>query len=265
MQKIYLAVVAYGSVESLWAQSLLRLVQELKMPIEVVWNVGDSLVSRSRNTVTAHFLSTDCTDLVFIDTDIGFTPEQFLRLCQHDVDIVGGFYPKKQEGEVAWVCNALANKPILENGLQQMLYIGTGFMRIRRRVFDRMIGRYPELEYTADGSGLVEHDFWKVGVYQYADKSRRYLSEDWMFCQLAMDMGFTIWGDTQIMLQHVGKITYPTTLQLEGIRKANEAYDQRVKGLGPVGQDGSPGTAVSPAAPPADRESTPLVTQETRH
>jgi hypothetical protein len=258
MQKVYLACVAYGAVEPLWVQSLLRLVHDARVKIEVVWNVGDSLVSRSRNTVTAHFLTTDCTDLVFIDTDIGFS-----RLCQHDEDIVAGFYPKKQDGPVQWVCNALPGSPITESGLQEQLYMGTGFMRIRRRVFDQLIGRYPELEYVADGSGKREWDFWKVGVYQYADKTRRYLSEDWMFCQFARDLGFKIYGDTHIMLQHVGKLTYPTAMQLEAIKIANEAYD-RNKNLDPVGQDGPPQGIVSPSVPSADREISPPVVMEAR-
>lgn len=257
MQKIYLAVVAYGGVEPLWVQSLCDLIVRAgKLPIHVVWNPGDSLVSRSRNTITAHFLKSDCTDLLFIDTDIGFTPEQVHRLCQHDVDIVAGFYPKKGEGPVQWVCNGFETpSPIQPDGLQKLRYMGTGFMRIRRRVFDQMIGRYPEIEFIADETKEKHHDFWGVGVYTYKDGSKRYLSEDWMFCQRALDMGFDVFGDTQIMLRHVGKLTFPNIAQMEQIRAANE------KAAAPISASCEADGRTVDDSPPSlsDRTSSPLV------
>ena len=260
--KIYLAVVAYGSVECLWVQSLIKLIESSKIPLEIAWNVGDSLVSRSRNTITAAFLKSDCTDLLFIDTDIGFEPEHVARLCQHDRDIVAGYYPKKQEGTVNWVCNARPDgSPVGEDGLQDLLYAGTGFMRIRRRVFDQMIGAFgKQIGYVADDSKAAEHDFWGVGVYTYADGTRRYLSEDWMFCQRALDLGFKVWGDTHIMLHHVGKMTFPNKAQMDEIRGKNVEYDAKRKQHSPSGGGGQEFADSSSAT--SDRITQPVTSEQ---
>lgn len=167
-------------------------------------NVGDSLVSRSRNVLAAEFLKTDCTHLLFIDTDLIFSPDHVARLVSHDKDIVCGLYPKKQR-KLAWVCNMIAGEEANENGLQRIKYAGTGFLMIHRRVFESMIAAHPEIAYNPDAEEEgSKWDLFPVGVYK-----KRYLSEDWFFCQRALDLGFDVWADTRVILKHVGEMIYP--------------------------------------------------------
>ena len=62
----------------------------------------------------------------------------------------------------------------------------TGFMCIKRQVFDRLIAAYPELQYVPDWpkgtypEGGVHYRFFDVMV---DPESRRYLSEDYGFCR----------------------------------------------------------------------------------
>lgn len=216
--KLFIGLPVYGAMDAQFAQCLINL--HLDPPCDeflVCPNLGDSLVSRSRNTITANFLATDATHLLFLDSDLIFSPEHVKRIVTHDVEIVGGFYPKKCEGPLQWVCNAMDGEKIepLENGLQRVKYVGTGFMLVKREVFTKMIERYPEIQFKADQTGRVEHDFWSVGVHQFQDGSRRYLSEDWYFCQRWIDMGGEIWGDTKIIARHVGHAVYPLKTQQE--------------------------------------------------
>jgi hypothetical protein len=171
---------------------------------------GDSLVSRARNTLTASFLASDCTHLLFIDTDLIFSGEQIARLLDHQVPIVGGFYPKKQDGPLAWVCNAHPHFPPPDEatGLQSLRYIGTGFLLVERSVFTRMIEAHPQIAYTADQTARPEHDLWPVGVHD-----GRYLSEDWAFCQRALDLGIPVLGDTRVILKHIGTAVFPLQSQ----------------------------------------------------
>ena len=213
--KVFIALPVYGGVDVHFMQSLIKMINDAPCDMMMRMNPGDSLVSRSRNTLTADFLESDATHLLFIDSDLIFSGEQIARIMAHTEDIVGGFYPKKQEGPVNWVCNGcLQETAVREDGLQEVRYMGTGFLRVSRRVFERMIEIYGEtLKFKPDHHERTEHDFWSVGTYQYPDGSRRYLSEDWYFCQRALDAGFTVWGDTRIVLKHVGTAIYPLRSQ----------------------------------------------------
>jgi len=216
---LFIAVPVYGGVEPLFLQCLMRFFGKPTVNCGIRTLAGDSLVSRARNTLTADFLETDFTDLLFIDSDLVFTPQHIARLMSHDADVVGGFYPKKQQGDVAWVCNALDTKSEIQpDGLIPVRYIGTGFLRVRRRVFERMAAECGDMiQYRADSTGRLEHDFWQVGAYRYPDGTARYLSEDWFFCQRWLDLGGKVFGDTKIVLSHVGQAVYPLATQLEKI------------------------------------------------
>lgn len=241
-RKLFLALPVYGGLEVFFTQSLIKLLNDPPCELMVRMNPGDSLVARARNTLTADFLESDATHLLFIDSDLIFSGEQVLRILNHPEDVVGGFYPKKQEGPLQWVCNATTepNAPRAD-GLQEVRYMGTGFLRIHRRVFERMIEVFgTQIQYRADHTGRIEHDFWSVGTYEYPDGSRRYLSEDWFFCQRALDFGFKVWGDTRIVLKHVGQAIYPLQTQQAEILSS------------PTAGNGTPGAdAIRPSSAPA--------------
>jgi hypothetical protein len=56
---------------------------------------SESLVTRARNELVAAFMATDCTHLVFIDADIEFRIDDFLRLYAGQKDVMAGTYPRK--------------------------------------------------------------------------------------------------------------------------------------------------------------------------
>jgi FkbM family methyltransferase len=206
--KLFVGLPCYQDMPAVFVRCLASLIQNPPCSLQVKLAIGDSLVSRARNSLTADFLASDCTHLLFIDTDLIFSSEHISRLLSHSVAIVGGFYPKKQDGDLAWVCNALLENhpPETAAGLQQLRYIGTGFMLVEREVFERMIDG--TIAYRADHTGRDEHDFWRVGVYQ-----GRYLSEDWFFCQRALDLGYHVYGDTRVILKHWGSTSFPLKSQ----------------------------------------------------
>src|SRR5215467_9847971 len=56
------------------------------------FRVGDSDLARARNAIIGHFLKSDCTDLVMIDSDISWPPGAMTRLVSHKKDFVAGAY-----------------------------------------------------------------------------------------------------------------------------------------------------------------------------
>jgi hypothetical protein len=233
--KVFVGVPIYGGVQAFFMQSLMRLQADAPCSLEIAPLVGDSLVSRARNSLTKRFLESDCTHLLFIDSDLIFSGEHIERLLSHQKPVVAGFYPKKKEGSLEWVCNrSLAPSEIDANGLQEVRYMGTGFMMVEREAILRMIAAYPDTAYTNDDTNKTEWDLWPVGVHSESEgiainiklgkyrlnwrwtwkkKLTRYLSEDWFFCQRWLDMGGRVYGDTKVILKHVGQAVYPLQSQ----------------------------------------------------
>jgi hypothetical protein len=214
--KLFIALPVYAEVNALFLQCLLKLLNDPPCHIELRMNPGDSLVCRARNSLTWDFLESDCSQLLFLDTDLLFSPEHVARIMRHQEPVVGGLYPKKQDGKVAWVCNACAAETVVRpDGLQEVRYAGTGFLRVAREVFERMILAYGEqIRYTPDHApDQLQYDFWSVGTYRYPDGFRRYLSEDWYFCQRWLDLGGKVWLDTRTVLKHVGQAVFPLRSQ----------------------------------------------------
>ncbi len=216
--KLFIGLPIYKEVPAYFVQCLLALQVNKPCDIEVHLSQGDG-IARARNALTADFLKSDCTHLLFIDSDLLFSSEHIARLLSHDVPLVGGMYPKKQEGPIEWVFNTLPGTPApMPDGLLRVRYIGTGFLLIARKVFEMMISYYPALEYRADyGDRGVQHDFWSMGVYVYPDGTCRYLSEDWYFCQRWLDMGLDVLADTKTILRHVGPAVFPLKCQEAGL------------------------------------------------
>jgi hypothetical protein len=217
-KKVFVAVPVYRELSVEFVTCWLKLVQDRDLPFELsgYFLQGESLIPRARNRLTADFLATDCTHLLFIDCDLIFRVEDVERLATHDEAIVSGFYPIKWDGKLLFAGRALNDlPPVGERGLLPLRYIGSGFLLVRRDVFEKMIAAYgDEISYRCYHTERPEHDFWRVGVYRQGQgQPGRYLSEDYYFCQRALDLGFKVYGDTQVILKHIGPIAYPAKSQ----------------------------------------------------
>jgi hypothetical protein len=97
---------------------------------------GRSRVAHPRNTLVAFFLKTNCTHLAFIDADMEFPPDAIQRLLSHSRDVLAGAYTKKKH-EVEWCHSPPIDTPDA-SGLLEVNCAGTGFMVIRRSVFEHI-------------------------------------------------------------------------------------------------------------------------------
>jgi hypothetical protein len=222
-----------GQVTSGFATSMLALTNELwRLGVQGSVRIlsGESLVTRARNEAVAHFLAQkQHTHLFWIDADIGFTPDQALRLLLADRDVVTGVYPLKRidwTGDIPagltqeqFLTRALrypvnshagAHLEIDTDGFLEVTEAPTGFMCIRRAVLETMIARMPELQYTPDAPpdsplhGYC-HRFFDVMVER---ETGRYLSEDYAFCRRWRDLGGRVYVDARSKLAHHGSYTY---------------------------------------------------------
>lgn len=221
---IFLGVPVYGNPDRFFVQSLLGLLGNVPagMSITVRPLYGDSLIPRARNTLTAQFLASDCTHLLFLDSDLSFSPELIARLVAHDLPVVGGMYAKKgdNDGLPEWVVVGLPGEQPDAQGLQRVRYTGTGALLIKRGVFQRLKVQADSYRPVgADRGGAVwEWNFWPVGVFKVAYEAQPvYLSEDWGFCELCGRAGIPVVVDTRAVFMHFGVEGFPNRAQRENM------------------------------------------------
>lgn len=202
MDKVFLGTPVYREVPVQFILNVRSMIDR-KLITAFGSQIGDSLVSRARNNLTYEFLKTDCDYLLQIDSDIVFNEEHIVRIKSHDVPIVGGIYPVKEK-ETRWCLNKFKYNIQNNSELLSVAETGTGFLLVHRDVFEAIRDDDPAREYVCDHDGEIKYDYWRVGV-----KNRRYLSEDWWFCQDAREAGFDILVDTKIILGHIGNVVYP--------------------------------------------------------
>lgn len=192
---------------------------------------NDALITRSRATLVGKFLDDHrASHLLFIDSDIAFDPEQFVRLFRADKDFAAAMYPIKEfdwnrlplrhaKGEsflnaglnyVGTLCTGSDLK--VESDFATARYAGAGFQLIKRCVLERMIAAYPELKYSKIHAQTTEAPS-KDNLYALFDpfvdkETGEYLSEDYAFCKRYRDIGGEIWLDLKSKLTHVGANDY---------------------------------------------------------
>lgn len=250
-KKIFLASPMYGGMcHGVFTNSgidLAKICEEHKIPLQKIFLFNESLITRARNYLADAFLRSDATHLVFVDSDIGYKPADLVKLvelCDEEkMPIVCGPYPKKQ---IAWekVREAAKrgyadNNPndlamfgpdfvlnLVDNGASNIRLDmpfevkegGTGFMCIHRSVFEKFEEAYPELKYTPDHA-RTQHFDGSRDITAFFDcvidpESKRYLSEDYMFCQYARKIGISIWMCPWMELKHFGSYMFEGSLAL---------------------------------------------------
>lgn len=170
--------------------------------------VNESLISRARNTLTAKFLDMpDATHLFFVDADIGWEPWHLLVLLNRNVDVIGGLYPMKTM-PIKWVVNGFEGAEEGPDGLQEVSKAGTGFLLMKKQVFEKM-NSHPAVKQYKNDIGLdPKYDKYLKTYFDTAVRQNRYYSEDWTFCENWRDLGGRIWVDKRVLLRHSGSYVF---------------------------------------------------------
>ena len=155
-----------GQVSTLYVNSIFALQRAVRslsnVRLKIELRDGDALITRARANLMTSFLDDPtATHLLFIDADIGFTPDQVFRLIESAADVVAGVYPikrvnweKAQRAFAAGRPNVPAasldyvleiNDPdhvAVVNGFTRVRYAGTGFLMIRRGALEKMCANF---------------------------------------------------------------------------------------------------------------------------
>jgi len=200
---------------------------------------NESLITRARNELTRVFLEGESDYLMFIDADIGFDGEAVASLVEADVDIACGIYPKKEidwkrieaaakNGEEgledfggAFVLNMVGegHAETNEQGLVEVRHGGTGFMLIKRRVFEDLaphVHTYRISSVKDETTGEYARPLTREYFATSIDHTGALLSEDYHFCELWRNHGGKIYANPFIKLYHVGTYVYQGNILRSG-------------------------------------------------
>jgi len=236
---IFLATPMYGgNCSGMYARSVADLAAMCAnngIRLQMYFLFNESLITRARAYCADEFMRSDCTHMLFIDSDIGFDPRDIFALLamQSDdspYDVIGGPYPKKC---ICWekikkavdkgfadenpnnldkyvgdyVFNPKSGTPSIPIGQPvEVLEIGTGFMMIKRKTLETFKKAYPFLSYKPDHV-RTEHFDGEREIMMYFDT--------------IIDRGYEI-GDLQEVVKELAakSLTKPEVEELQ--QKAKE-------------------------------------------
>jgi hypothetical protein len=113
-------------------------------------------------------------------------------------------------------------KIVLDGRLIKMRYLPTGFMLTPRAVALKIVEHYKDLEYFDYQIGKT----WAVYntmLIKDEDGVQRFLPEDFSYCERVRAAGIDIYGDTGVMLGHLGQYLY----HIEHLRQQPEQLKEK--------------------------------------
>ena len=222
---------------------------------------NESLVQRARNYLTDEFVRSGYDHMIFIDSDIHFEPQDVLVMMhfaasRDDMDVVCGPYPKKA---ISWEKIKVAvdkgyadkNPNQLEEFVGDFVFnpadgvtqfrvdepievkeSGTGFMLITREALQKYDKAFPTQSYKPDHVRTANFDGSRE-IMAYFDcvicpDTKRYLSEDYMFCQWMRKAGGKVWLLPWLRLKHAGSYIFGGSLQALAAINASPTADNSV-------------------------------------
>lgn len=246
---IFLATPMYGGqCAGMFARStadLAVICAQHGIPLQIYFLFNESLITRARNYCSDEFMRSQMKHLLFIDSDIGFNPQDVIALMAlqanepEKYNIIGGPYPKKC---ISWEkIKAAVDKGVADDDPNvldryvgdyvfnpkgatsfridepvEVLEIGTGFMMVDKDAMQKFADAYPQYQYRPDHVRTEQFDgSRKIMQYFQAEidpKSERYLSEDYWFCQKVQKIGLKTWFCPWMKTSHVGSYIFGGSL-----------------------------------------------------
>ena len=201
-----------GMMLAPFVQSMMRMIEtarDVNLPCDWLLRYNESLIQRARNGIASYFLwETEYDRLMFIDSDIEFSPDDVAKLWNMDADVAVGIYAMKKPGKdvyAGWVNGEQVLADRLD-GITALDYAGTGFMMIKREVLDRMYKEWPERRHE-EGDTIRAFTWFDPRVVN-TGSGEFYASEDYAFCLDWRQLGGEILCDPSIRLKHYGLYGY---------------------------------------------------------
>ena len=226
---IFVVTPCMGSLVLSYVKSVLELQAIcLSKKIDIKFHmVQSSLVTQGRNLCVQAFLTSHCSHMLFVDSDIEFDPPSIPTMMDHNKDIVLTPYPMKVfDWDKARLLTSKSGRPIEEcphyfclefpdknkieskNGLCEIVKGPAGCMLIKKEVFDKMMKAYPKMKIKqkqlVNGLMSTSENVWNFFDTDFNPETGVFLGEDYAFCKRWTDIGGKLYANVDAYITHYG-------------------------------------------------------------
>jgi len=195
-----------GQVEAGYTHSCLQLQSNF---LAKQWEISFSFISgclihRLRNEFVFHFLNSEYTHILFVDSDIQFDPEVVTRMLSLNKEVIGGICPYKKyiKGQLSYnvVPKSEAVELATHNEAQalEVEKIGTGFLLMKREVFELIKPHATKVIYNSSSEEGGEKNVTPLSMFSFfdfpIDEDGVEHGEDFSFCEKLNKAGVKIWA-----------------------------------------------------------------------
>jgi len=202
MRTVLVAAPSYDGKVNVWHATALAETSKIGLTKDInvvaVYMSYDALVQRARNDIFKLAYDNKVDDLMFIDCDVDWNPDDFFKLLDHDVDLVAAPIIKKTDHSHTYSVKALDGLEPGENGLISVDGIATGFMRVRRDAIVKLWEAAPEYREPHKPEPIRM-------VFDVKVVNGELWSEDIVFCENWRALDGKVYVDPTINCGHSGE------------------------------------------------------------
>lgn len=182
------------------------LCRDRRVPFQMGMVIGSSVVQWARDEVVDVFLKSDATRLFWIDSDMVWEPEQFMRLLalSQFKDVICAAYPAKIDPPTFYVNHAGLTRG--EFDLIEIKGVGLGFTVMSRKVVEELVAKAPRIL-----DEVANRDIAAVFRIGQVDGKRE--GEDMAFFRDIRELGYKVWLDPMVSPSHFGSKVYTGSIQ----------------------------------------------------
>lgn len=168
----------------------------------------------ARAKLFGKFYRSDATHMLLVDSDMGFNPNDVLRLLLANREYMGAAGPKKGYPIIFAANNATEDGDIMpteiemQTGIIKCTEVGAAFMLMSKACATKMVEAYKDELAWDSGEGIMEYAVYDPMVFTTPKGKRMRWSEDFSFCKRWRKIGGEIYLMPDIELKHTGTHTW---------------------------------------------------------
>lgn len=176
---------------------------------------NQSLISKGRSDIANYFMNATTYEYIFwIDSDIGFSGKDFIRLYElQEQHVMGTYRHKTQNIRYSFELDVDNGKPVWHNSNKAIKILQNvgGFSLIHRSVFEQIQPNISHLKYIPDSNSRNITEEEKNNSYHYYQTpihNGQILPEDFAFQRKCNEAGIDMWLRPDIVLTHNGNTDF---------------------------------------------------------
>ena len=203
-QHVYIATPAHTIYANFHVSLLRNVLSLVKAGISVTYAhlTGVPHVDDARNILTADFLKSSASDLLWWDADVAADPGAALKLLSYNsgIDVVGGAYPYKGDAKKFTVkFLGTTGHTIAPYELREVQGLPTGFLRVRREVMRQLGAEAVWLAWNGDRIPII---------FERGASDGERVGGDFNFCRKVKALGVRVYVDPSLLFTHAGVVDF---------------------------------------------------------